>query len=363
MKQTITINIGGIAFYIDDDAYKMLESYLESIEKNLSSGTDKKEVMRDIESRIAELFQSISKQQHVDVITAEMVKIVMAQLGSPEDFKDSSDEKNQGEKDKQNSLFQKKIYRDIDNKIFGGVCSGLAHWLDINVVFVRLIFALMLLLYGVTLPVYIVLWIIMPAAQTAAQRLDMRGEETTVENIENEVKNNPSPKKNDDGCLLTMLKVCLWIVGGFFLFILLLSLGGVLLGVIGALTGLVAVSPAGILGLFFTHHDWLSVLMSVLLIICIGLPIVALLYAIIRYSRKGKMISKKAVWITFITWVIAVVATIVIGVYELFTNPQIKESFKSQNIVITTDTDENDEYVDKVFEADGEDENNLDSIQ
>lgn len=326
MNTAITINLGGAAFYIDNDAYSTLQAYLLNIEKNLSSDTDKREVMRDIEARIAELFNDLLKRQHVEVVTAEMVHAVMEQLGKPSDFNLQEDEPSETGKNSTGQFFKKKIYRDPDNRLIGGVCSGLGYWLGINSIWVRLLFLLGLFLWAATLPLYLILWLIMPEARTAAQKLDMRGEEPSIENIEREVKDISSrPAPASGGCLVTGLKICLWTIGGFFLFVAVTVIFAVLTGVLGAFTGIVALSPFSMLGSAFSHDCWLTALMIVLDVIAICLPVIGLVYALVKYSRKGERTSPKAIIICFCIWLAALLGSIGIGIYTLTSSEEVQQ--------------------------------------
>lgn len=322
MTTTQTINLGGIAFYIDDDACRTLQSYLQSIEKNLAADADKKDVMRDIEARMAEIFSDMRRREHIEVISIDMVRAVMQQLGKPDDFREEPEEDTPADNNFR-PIFQRKIYRDIDHSIIGGVCSGLGHWLGIDAIWMRIIFLLCLLLWGVTLPVYIILWLVMPEAKTAAQRLDMRGEEPTVENIQKEIEaQKAQPAGTGSGCLLTMLKICVWCVGAFFLFIALIVLSAVTIALTSTIAGLVASAPAGI-EMLFSGTNWHIVMFVILLVVVIGMPLIGLIYAIVRYARKGVHASPRNIWIAFFVWLLAVAGCIGIGVHELMSNPDL----------------------------------------
>ena len=318
MNTTLTINLAGSAFYIDENAYSTLKNYLQSIEQNLGGGTDKKDVMHDIELRIAELFTDMRRQKHLDVVTIGMVRAVMEQLGKPDDFKEETEVNQVAEGPKQ--FYHRKLYRDTDKQIMGGVCAGLGHWLGIDAIWVRLIFILCLLLWGVTLPIYIILWLIIPEARTAAQRLDMRGEEPTVENIEKEVEQLRSrPESSGSGCLGTGLKIIVWCIAGFFL----LMAGSIFYALFaGAMTLL----PFGFLGIFFTHGNWAAAVLAILIVMVIGIPVFAIVYAIVKSIRQGESISGKVMWTCLVLWLMAAVGSVVLGIYEIATNEEVQQT-------------------------------------
>ncbi len=173
MKKTLSINVSGIIFHIEEDGYETLRKYLDSINRYFSSFEDNSEIIADIENRIAEIFLS-KLNEGKQVITAEDVSQLMVIMGNVNDFKAAEDSDTSrgefaGERPKKEAHGKssqtsapKKLVRDQSNKIIGGVCSGLAHYFGIDPVWPRLIFALLTLGYGGGLIIYIVLWIALP---------------------------------------------------------------------------------------------------------------------------------------------------------------------------------------------------------
>ncbi|RLD61403.1 MAG: hypothetical protein DRJ01_08005 [Bacteroidetes bacterium] len=191
MKKTFTININAIIFNIDDDAYEKLKKYLSEINEHFSSFKGGREVVTDIEARIAELFQekiSDSKQ----VITIDDVDNVIKIMGNPEDFFDEEEKK-----EKAHKKGRKRIYRNPDNMILGGVCSGISEYFNIDPIILRLIFVIAVVFYGTGIFLYLVLWIIIPKAETRAQKLEMKGEKINVSNIEKSIKKEYEDVKNN----------------------------------------------------------------------------------------------------------------------------------------------------------------------
>ncbi|NOQ27095.1 MAG: PspC domain-containing protein [Bacteroidales bacterium] len=193
MKTTITINLGGIVFHIDDDAYEMLHTYLIAIEKQFTSDEERLEVMSDIEARLSELFTETLNEKR-DVVMKDDVSKVIEIMGEPEEFRDE-EAKNESSKSNKESKRRrmynrksKKMYRDPDNRILGGVCSGLSAYFNVDPIVFRIIFILIALGMGSGLIIYIILWIVIPEASTTAQKLEMRGEAITIENIKKAVR-------------------------------------------------------------------------------------------------------------------------------------------------------------------------------
>jgi phage shock protein PspC (stress-responsive transcriptional regulator) len=190
MKKTITINIAATAFFIDDDAYEALKQYQQKLDDWFRTREGGTEIINDIEARMAELFaQRINPK--TGVITVSMVEEVISIMGQPEDFfGDETEEKRTAEETGYTTYHtRKRLYRDLDNKVLGGVCGGIAAYFNIDPALVRIIFVLLpFLSFGVIIPVYIVLWIAIQPAVTTTQRLEMRGENITVSNIEKTIK-------------------------------------------------------------------------------------------------------------------------------------------------------------------------------
>ncbi len=188
MNKTVNINLANILFHIDEKAFNKLQRYLESIKRSFSGTTGSDEIIADIEARIAELFQEKMESDR-QVITLKEVDEVIAVMGQPEDYMIDEDifedePRNFGSTKSK----AKKLYRDIDSKYIGGVCSGLEHYLGFDALWIRLIFILLALFTGFGFIAYILLWILVPEAATTSQKLDMRGEPVNISNIEKKVK-------------------------------------------------------------------------------------------------------------------------------------------------------------------------------
>src|ERR1044071_1180632 len=178
MKKNISINISGIIFHIEEDGYEILRKYLDSINRYFSSFEDNSEILADIESRIAEILLS-KLSEGKQVVTAEDVNALMATMGSVNDFKAAEEQEvggttTSGQRDQyqqsgssSQSATNRKLFRDNKKKILGGVCSGLAHYFNVDPVWPRLIFALLAFpTYGGLVIGYIIMWIALPISDT-----------------------------------------------------------------------------------------------------------------------------------------------------------------------------------------------------
>ncbi|MBB1150176.1 MULTISPECIES: PspC domain-containing protein [unclassified Myroides] len=185
MNRTLTINIGGLVFHIEEQAFQQLDQYIKAIRRSIAI-EEQEEVVQDIELRIAEIFNSkitTTKQ----VITSEDVEEVIRIMGRPEDY--SLDDDGSAQHYTEQTYYrEKKLFRDTDSRILGGVLSGLAHYFKIDTVWVRLIFLFLVFFYGTGILLYFVLWIIIPSAKTTSEKLDMMGEPVNIETIERKIK-------------------------------------------------------------------------------------------------------------------------------------------------------------------------------
>jgi len=190
MNKTVNINLAGIFFHIDEDAYLKLQRYLEAIKRSFTDSQGRSEIISDIEARIAELF-SERVQNEKQVISSKLVDEVIAIMGQPEDYlvDDEIFEDEPKSTSRSRSTSSKKLFRDTDNSYVGGVASGLGHYLGIDAVWVRLLWVLLTLGSGGTfILIYILFWVLVPEAVTTADKLTMTGEPVNISNIEKKIK-------------------------------------------------------------------------------------------------------------------------------------------------------------------------------
>lgn len=192
MKKTVTANIAGTVFHIEEDAYDQMQRYLAGIRANFSGSPGAEEIMGDIESRIAELFTE--RLTGRNVVTIDDVRHVESVMGRPEDFAGegptgvppvgSATAGTSG-----TATGRKRFMRDPDDKWLGGVLGGLGSFIAVDPLWLRIaMIVLVMASVGSLIPIYILLWILVPKAETAADRLMMRGEPVTVDNIKRVVE-------------------------------------------------------------------------------------------------------------------------------------------------------------------------------
>jgi phage shock protein PspC (stress-responsive transcriptional regulator) len=186
MNKTVNINLGGMFFHIDEDAYQKLTRYFDAIKRSLSNSSGQDEIIKDIEMRICEL---LTEKQKTDkqVVGLRDVDEVIAVMGQPEDYR-IDDEDTGNTTPNYSSSMTKKLYRDTENGKIGGVLTGLGHYFGIEKIWLRVFLLVMLFVWGTGLLAYIILWIVMPEARTTAEKLEMTGEPVTISNIEKKVR-------------------------------------------------------------------------------------------------------------------------------------------------------------------------------
>ncbi len=341
MKKTLTINISGIIFHIDEDAYDKLSNYLDILKSHFKKTVGKDEIITDIEGRIAELLQEQLKEQK-QVVSIEDVDEIIKILGQPSDFLEEEEESQ--EEFVADDKATKRLYRDPDNQIIGGVCGGIAAYLNLDALWVRIIFIILLL--GFISPIiYLVLWAVIPKARTTAEKLEMKGERVNVSNIEKSIQEELHHLKDKINDLTSKTKdsfkkkgrtsstVAEEIVGVFVSFlkiilkIVIIAAGIVLLIIgLGALAGF-AVSFFGWGGFMYVdNHDLVTFplptflglisndvealgLMRVGLLMLIGIPIIMLIYGALRMIFRFEGLRHIG-FAAFNIWIISLIITL-----------------------------------------------------
>jgi len=354
MKKTFTINISGSIFHIDEDAFEKLQRYLHMLNRHFGVAVEGQEILQDIEARIAELFIEKTANK-VEVITDAMVDEIIARMGKPEDFMEQ-DEVGASGKTHENTTSQegdqkvrRRLYRDGDSRVLGGVCSGMGAYFNIDVVVLRIIFVLAFFLTGgAAALVYLVFWIVVPKAKTTAQRLEMKGKEATVSNIEktiredvNEVGENINRYKSSaatDGntrrerfgdvvtsIFRVVLRVLVLIFGAILLIVGIASLIGFVTSIAVGHSFLHGgpwsfgwdsnVNMTGLLQQFISPGAYTVSLIAISILA--GIPILLLLFVgtklLFRYKTNNKLIGLGA----FGLWLLALIALIVVSVNQV----------------------------------------------
>lgn len=369
MKKTYNINIAGSVFTIDDDAYTLLNDYLETLQ-HVFHNTDNEEIIPDIENRIAEIF-TIKVTEGKSVITLDDVESVISRIGKPEELMEVDEtetvkvDENGNITEEENieagkktvpppytgpqpDQVKKKLFRDSKDGMIGGVCAGLSKFLDFDVTWIRLI-AVGLLLLSIpidhlsilTLPiVYIILWIVLPDASTPLQRMQMKGDVPTLSNIgksvtgmfrQSQSKNNAYGYDYDNerkdkriadeiaGFFGSVGKICLAIL----LVMAIVLEVAMIVGFLGCIFGLVLLNTAWGSDLFgiptvmnhFEYKEWmLGLMMAIGYIVTFGIPLYCVIVLVLSKNKKNFGTVTKIVMSIF--WVIAfVLAAVCTGLF------------------------------------------------
>ncbi len=203
MNKTLNINLGGYPFIINDDAYDLLSRYLGSIHRHFKASSSYDEITGDIESRLAEIFQE--KLGARSIVEMRDIQAAIEIMGKPEDFgaEPIDNQSNTSYNSQSEYRTGKRLFRDPEDKVFGGICSGIAAYFGINdPLWVRILFVMLVFVFGVSAIFYFILWIAIPEALSSADRLAMRGEPINVSNIAKVVEsefNNLSDAINNAG--------------------------------------------------------------------------------------------------------------------------------------------------------------------
>jgi len=333
MKKTLTVNLNNIVFHIDDDAYEMLQTYLSEIADHFKTDEERKEIMNDIEARIAELFNE-KLQKNKNVVNLSDVEEIIEIMGKPSQYTGEEEEPVTPPKTEKKQPKSRRFYRDPENAILGGIAGGLAAYFNLDVTLIRIILVILVFLgVGFIIPIYIVVWFVAPAALTASQRLEMQGEDVTVENIKTEVNNvknymeSEKFKQSAQGAserVLEIMRLFFKILFGF--------IGGIV-----AIAGIIVIG-ALILALFLLLFEptvlngfapdlisnWSVVtpekmiLLVISLILLVGSPIFLLIYWTTHLVSGHHSGSHTASWVVLILWFAGLFMFYSVGANTLF---------------------------------------------
>ncbi len=341
MNKTVNINLANVLFHIDEEAFKKLQRYLEAIKRSFSGTAGSDEIIADIEARIAELFQDKMESDR-QVITLKEVDEVINVMGQPEDYMVDEDIfEDRPHTTTSTRSRTKKLYRDIDNKYIGGVCSGLEHYLGFDALWIRLIFIFLALATGFGFIGYILLWILVPEAATTSQKLDMKGEPVNISNIERKVKEGfdevaekvkgvdydrvgDKVKSSGQTFFDALGNVIMFLFKVFakFIGILLIIIGAATL--IGLFVGLFTVGTLDIIHIpgvdFYDMVNSTDVpvwLVSLLTFFAVGIPFFFLLYLGLKILINNlKSIGNIIKFSLLGLWLLAIIGLIVLGIKQ-----------------------------------------------
>ncbi|MDR2859677.1 MAG: PspC domain-containing protein [Mediterranea sp.] len=337
MKKTLTVNLGGTVFHIDEDAYRLLDNYLNNLKHYFQKQKGADEIINDIENRISELFiEKVST--NTQVITIAYAEEVIRRVGSPEELTGEEEASKSNHK-----TTRQHLYRDPDNKMLGGVISGLAAYLGWDVKPLRLIFLILFFIglfigFGTPIIVYIICWLIIPKAKTAAEKLNMHGEEVTIENIGKTVTDgfekvtrgvNNYMYSDKPRTLLQKLADILVSIIGFCLKACLIILAVIFSPVLLVLSiiliafvfAFIVVAAGGGAWLYhtlpsvgwscFSASPIFAIVACIAGIILVGVPLIGILHAIFKFVFNWQPMNIGLKWTLFFLWVVGLIVLII----------------------------------------------------
>ncbi len=375
MNKTVNINLGGILFHIDEDAYQKLNRYFEAIKRSLTNSSGQDEIIKDIEIRVSELLTDKQKSEK-HVVGMKDVDEVITVMGQPEDYRIDDE----GISNTTSTGFDittrktKKLYRDRESGVVGGVLSGLGYYFGVEAVWLRLALLALVFFGGTGVVLYIILWIAMPEAITTSEKLEMKGEPVNLENIEKKVRaefesvseklKNSSEKLTDDAknfnakygdkinyqaknigssfgdFIITMLGVFAKFIGGIIVFIAAIALIALFISMFTfGSTEFVSVPWLDYFD-SFNYGNTSMFFIGLLTFLAIGIPFFFLLILGLKIIITNmKSIGNVAKYTLFAVWLIAIAILVSLGIsaaHEVaFDNKVI---LKQQINILPTDT-------------------------
>lgn len=319
MKKTLNINIGNSIIHLEEDAYEMLTVYLNEVKHHFAKNADDFEIVTDIENRIAEMFGEILTAQQKQVIDIQDVQSVIAQMGSVKDFESSEEQEemagNYHDMPPHDGI--KKLYRDTDQAMVAGVCVGLGHYLNIEARWIRLAALISVFIGGSGILIYLIMWIVIPRAESKSEKMAMRGEEANLRGFMNSHL-NPLVKQsrgfiaeffeflgnfiNGTGkMVLKVVATTVVIFGSFLLLMLIIGLAGVF--------GMWDADVYSNFPFSIINETYFSTMVFAAFIVFL-IPILALVLFSIRVAFNGKPINKTLSYGLLMVWLVGVAVSV-----------------------------------------------------
>lgn len=304
MNKTVTVNIGGMVFHIEELAYDKLKNYLQTIRSHFSISDGRDEIIEDIESRIAEILQQLLGKSR-QVVTLDDVDQVMSVMGKPEDFagaEETAENASQAtaESPSPATNIKRRLYRDSEDRVIAGVCSGMGHYFGIDAVWLRILFIVIFFMGLSGLLVYIILAIILPKAVTSTQKLEMRGDPVNISTIRKETESpatrrEPSGISNFFDLIIRFIKIVLkgivYFVSAIFAFIALMVLFALGMAVMAMLGFGGFTIPVFISDQFLSRDQQMWATVSFILLIAI--PAIWLIIRLVKWMFNIKYNTHK----------------------------------------------------------------------
>ena len=360
MKETKKCSLSGLAFTMEDDAYVMLKEYLESLKRSYGHTPDGNEIIADIEARIAELI--LSTQDNARVVERPLVANIIAQLGTADAISEESAVDDSATKTPHGEpRIPRRLYRDMDNARLGGVCAGVAKYFKIEIPWVRLACCspLILIIVGGITPFmhwldrfgvnllwvagisYLIMWIAVPPARTARQKLEANGEKITVQSIRE--ASADSRNADTDRVAKPVIAETVTVLGRIMIFLLkmvaVLIIFALTIAALGLVIGLFAIIVAGaeVFGGMGVTGEILSAINSgqwlgVLAVLVVLIPVVILLYLLLHLLFSSKP-GRLTLLVMFLLWIATIIALPVTAIKENLHSIHTDYTYSNSNYV------------------------------
>lgn len=334
-----------MVLHVDDDAYDLLRNYLDQIQMRFSQVPGESEILNDIETRMAELFQE-KLVPGKEVISLDDTREVIEVMGKPEEIGDAEEGEEEGPAmpPPPHRGHARRMYRDPSNQKIGGVCAGLAAYFRVDPVLVRILFVVFTLTYGAGILVYLVLWAAAPVARTSAEKLEMYGEPVNVYNIEKQVRQEypyepgtPMDQQqvrrgSQDTLIGRMVKLFARLVLVFFKVIGFIIAFAFIIAGIAILGSMIGLSISG--KSWFTNSDWnlnniglsdavsffvsptTATIALIGLILLVAIPLIGLIYGVVKAIFRFKAHDRVGAAGLSGLWVVILIVLIVLGINE-----------------------------------------------
>ena len=327
MIKTISVNLGGIVFQVNEDAYSILTAYLNSLKAHYKNREEGDEIVADIEARFAEIFLERFDKESRNVVTVQDAEHVIQVMGNPQDFDDEPEDQFRNTSSSQEHI-SRRLYRNGDEAVLGGVCSGLTAYLGIkDPLWMRLVFILIVILGGSGILLYLILWAIVPEAKTTSQKLHMHGKPINVNNVEESIKSELNRAEENIkkfvgerherpglsrlvngigrlfGVLIKVAWFCTKIFVGFILGVIAFSLFMAFIAIVGSL-----IVGTPILNKYIFDSSIYTLLGGLGSALAVGVPLLFLMYIPIRLFTKFKL-NSKAVVVAASLWIAGIVSS------------------------------------------------------
>jgi len=339
MKKVIIINLGGQVIHIDEDASLILQEYLKTISNKLKGAEGEKEIYQDIAIRITELFQerlNPSKQS----ISTEDVQEVIATMGYLEDLENPEvNEENPKNNFYSEPIIQKRLFRNPDNKVIGGVCGGVGSYFGIDPIWLRLALLIALFAFGSGFLLYIILWIVIPKARTAADKLAMTGVPINAQNIKDNFSNFTSDTIGGKvghffeqlfGFILRTVARLAKFIAFIVIFIIIITL----ITFLGSYDTLLDILPVE-----FFHGNPIYKNTSIILgLLIVLIPTFWAIFGLTGFIGKRRLLSSKINGAFGIIWALSILGFVIIG-FRAFSFSTAESTLSaSQRLRIKSDT-------------------------